>query len=51
MNKKSNYQVISVWMLKLLGFFVPLMREFPEMAYQYDRDYVFDSSKFENDLK
>ena len=34
-------------MLRLIGLFVPVMREFPEMAYQYDRDYVFDSSKFE----
>ena len=23
------------------------MKEFVEMLYQYDRDYVFDSSKFE----
>ena len=29
------------------------MKEFKEMAYQNDRDYFFDSSKFENqfDLK
>jgi len=23
------------------------MREFPEMLYQYEQDYIFDSSKFE----
>jgi nucleoside-diphosphate-sugar epimerase len=23
------------------------MREFPEMMYQYEQDYIFDSSKFE----
>ncbi len=26
---------------------MPIMREFPEMLYQYEQDYVFDSSKFE----
>jgi nucleoside-diphosphate-sugar epimerase len=39
--------VIPLWMIKLLGIFMPLMKEMPEMMYQYDRDYVFDSSKFE----
>jgi nucleoside-diphosphate-sugar epimerase len=34
-------------MLKALGIFMPEMREFPEMMYQYEMDYVFDSSKFE----
>jgi len=28
--------------------FIPLMKELKEMAYQYDRDYVFNSSKFDN---
>jgi len=27
--------------------FLPLMKEFPEMMYQNEMDYVFDSSKFE----
>ena len=26
---------------------MPIMREMQEMLYQYDRDYVFDSTKFE----
>jgi hypothetical protein len=30
----------------VLGLFIPFMREMPEMMYQYDRDYLFDSSKF-----
>jgi len=51
MGKSNKYQVIPVWMLKILGIFIPLMREFPEMTYQYDRDYVFDSSKFEKYFK
>lgn len=36
------------WMMRISGLFVPLMKELAEMVYQYDRDYVFDSSKFEN---
>jgi len=35
------------WLLSIAGMFVPILREFREMTYQYDRDYVFDSSKFE----
>ena len=38
--------VVPKWMLYPLGVFVPVMREMPEMMYQYDRDYYFDSSKF-----
>lgn len=39
--------ILPMWLLKLLGIFMPLMREMPEMMYQYDRDYFFDSSKFD----
>lgn len=48
MNVQSKVQVLPLWMIRLIGLFVPFMREMPEMMYQYDRDYVFDSSKFEN---
>ncbi len=34
-------------MINVLGFFIPIMREFPEMMYQFEQDYVLDSSKFE----
>ena len=40
-------QQVPNWLLHILGWFIPVMREFPEMMYQYDRDYIFDSSKFE----
>ena len=45
---KPKYQVASKFMVRLIGLFVPIMKEFVEMIYQYDRDYIFDSSKFEN---
>jgi len=34
-------------MVKMMGWFLPIMKETHEMLYQYDRPYVFDSSKFE----
>ncbi len=47
MSTAPRYSVLPTFLLRLLGVFVPVMRELHEMAYQYDRDYVFDSSKFE----
>lgn len=44
---EAKIQSVPVWMIKLLGLFIPVMREFPEMMYQYEQDYVFDSTKFE----
>jgi nucleoside-diphosphate-sugar epimerase len=47
LNTEAKVQRVPAWMIRLLGVFVPIMREFPEMLYQYEQDYVFDSSKFE----
>jgi nucleoside-diphosphate-sugar epimerase len=41
-------QMIPTWLLKMIGLFNPLLREFPEMLYQNERDYVFNSKKFED---
>ncbi|MES2648066.1 MAG: NAD-dependent epimerase/dehydratase family protein [Bacteroidota bacterium] len=46
MNAKNDLFVLPMWLIKILGLFIPFMREMPEMMYQYDRDYFFDSSKF-----
>jgi nucleoside-diphosphate-sugar epimerase len=48
---KSRIFVMPIWLIKLLGLFVPVLKEMPEMMYQYDRDYNFDSSKFEKRFK
>ncbi|HEX2919901.1 MAG TPA: NAD-dependent epimerase/dehydratase family protein [Bacteroidales bacterium] len=45
-NKIAKIFIIPEWFIKLTGVFNPLMKEMKEMLYQYDRDYVFDSSKF-----
>ncbi|MGB5819446.1 MAG: NAD-dependent epimerase/dehydratase family protein [Saonia sp.] len=47
MGKAPNYQVAPKFLVRILGLFMPIMKEMVEMLYQYDRDYVFDSSKFE----
>ena len=47
MNVKPRYQVLSWPLVRFLGIFKNLMKELAEMMYQYDRDYVFDSTKFE----
>lgn len=44
---EPKVQVIPMWLIKMLGWFMPLMRELPEMNYQNEQDYVFDSTKFE----
>ena len=47
MGVEPKIQPVAPWMLNLLGLFIPMMKEFPEMLYQYEQDYVFDSTKFE----
>ncbi len=47
MDVKPRYYILSKFMIGLVGLFIPLVKELKEMAYQYDRDYIFDSSKFE----
>jgi nucleoside-diphosphate-sugar epimerase len=46
MNSSEKTSVMSLRLLKVLGWFVPFLKEIQEMHYLYDRDYVFDSSKF-----
>jgi nucleoside-diphosphate-sugar epimerase len=47
MGVEAKMQAVPTLMVRMLGLFVPIMKEFPEMMYQFDRDYVLDSSKFE----
>lgn len=48
MDSVQGVTLIQPWLLKIMGLFSPVLREMPEMLYQYDRDYFFDSSKFQN---
>jgi len=38
--------VLPRFMVSILGLFISILREFKEMLYQYDRNYFFNSSKF-----
>ncbi|PUZ23214.1 NAD-dependent dehydratase [Chitinophaga parva] len=44
---KPKYMVLGKFMLQLFGLFSTPMAELAEMIYQYDRPYIFDSTKFE----
>ena len=46
MGVKNNFTVLPNWLISVVGFFNPVLKEVAEMNYQYDRDYYFDSSKF-----
>jgi nucleoside-diphosphate-sugar epimerase len=51
MNVNKSISVMPMWLIKIVGLFVPFMKEMPEMMYQYDQDYFFDSTKFEKRFK
>ena len=44
---KPGHMVLSKWMVKALGFVIPELKESYEMLYQYENDYLVDSSKFD----
>lgn len=46
MNVPAKGRALPLWMMGILGIFMPVLKELKEMAYQYDRDYYFDSTKF-----
>jgi len=46
--KQPKYRVITRPMLWVVGWFDTATRELYEMYYQYEFDYVFDSTKFIN---
>jgi nucleoside-diphosphate-sugar epimerase len=46
MNKNKNIQTVSYRGMNLLGLFIPVLKELKDIYYQFDRDYFFDSSRF-----
>jgi len=46
--RPNRLQVAPRWMLRLMGLFMPVLRENDEMMYQFEYDYRFDSSKIES---
>lgn len=47
MNAKSGVSVLPKWLLKVIGWFNPFMREMQEMHYQDEFPFRFNSAKFE----
>lgn len=45
--RPHRMQVAPRWMLRAMGWFVPILRENDEMMYQFEHDYRFDSGKIE----
>ena len=44
---EPRYTVLKKWMIQMVGYFVPVVKESIEMLYQNEHDYLFDSTKFE----
>jgi nucleoside-diphosphate-sugar epimerase len=47
MGAQPKTMILTPFIAGLMGIFMPVMKELKEMMYQYDRDYVFNSDKFE----
>ena len=51
MGGSNKVQVLPKWLLKIIGWFSPFMREMYEMNYQDEFPFQFDSSKFERTFR
>jgi nucleoside-diphosphate-sugar epimerase len=47
MKVANKVQTLPKWLIRVIGWFVPIMKELSEMLYQNEFPYEFDSSKFE----
>lgn len=47
LSKNAKLQVMSSWMISVLGLFIPVLKEVKELRYQSDQDYCLDSTKIE----
>lgn len=47
---KPRYNVLSTWMMRMVGLFMSDAAESVEMMYQYEHEYLFSSRKFEQNF-
>ena len=47
----NGVTTLSKLSVRLLGLFVPVLRELVEMMYQFENDYIFDSTKMEESFQ
>jgi nucleoside-diphosphate-sugar epimerase len=45
--KPAKPTVMGLGTVRMVGLFMPVLREFPELMYEYDRPFVMDTGKFE----
>ncbi len=43
---RPRIRVLPSWLMRLIGFFNPLFREFEEMRFVWDRPYIMEHQKF-----
>ncbi len=43
-----KYSVLKKGMISILALFIPLLKELKELLYQWEQDYIFDCTKFNN---
>jgi nucleoside-diphosphate-sugar epimerase len=48
MGEKPKLMGLGNFMVRLLGLFIPILKEMPEMMYQYNNAYIFNSEKYEH---
>ncbi len=46
--EELKYTIIKKWMIRMSGLFNPFIKEVVELMYQWEQDYIFDCSKFNN---
>jgi len=51
LGEKRGHMVLNKWMVKMAGIFNRTISELYEMLYQYEFDYYFDSTKFDEYFK
>jgi nucleoside-diphosphate-sugar epimerase len=47
LGRELSIQRVPRWLVRTLGLFSPMMREFPEMIYQWEGPYVLDDAQFQ----
>ncbi len=43
-----KYSVLKKGMISILALFIPMLKELKELLYQWEQDYIFDCTKFNN---
>jgi len=46
--EELKYIILNKWMIRMVGLFNPFVKEIIELMYQWEQDYIFDCSKFNN---